>query len=68
MYIHNLIKQLRTTEGIIREKLEINDQEWEHALQKYGMWYHNQNDHSLSEKMKITPAKIYVDGSAAATK
>ena len=36
MYIHNLFKHLRTTEGIIRERLQLSDQDWRIATQKYG--------------------------------
>ena len=36
MYIHNLFKHLRTTEGVIRERLSISDQEWRLATQKYA--------------------------------
>ena len=53
MYIHNLIKQLRTTEGIIREKLEINDQEWDKAVEKYGMWYHEGHENSQMKESSI---------------
>lgn len=36
MYIHNLFKHLRTTEGIIRERLNVSDQDWRLATQKYA--------------------------------
>ena len=28
MHIHNLLKQLRVTEGIVREKLELSELDW----------------------------------------
>ena len=36
MYIHNLFKHLRTTEGIIRERLRLTDYDWKVATQRYG--------------------------------
>ena len=36
MYIHNLFKHLRTTEGIIRERLRLTDYDWKLATQRYG--------------------------------
>ena len=36
MYIHKLFKHLRTTEGIIRERLKLTDEDWKVAASKYG--------------------------------
>lgn len=36
MHVTHLLKQLRVTEGILREKLFENDQEWQKAYLKYS--------------------------------
>lgn len=36
MQIHNLLQHLRTTEGIIRERFDLCDNDWEKAHKKYG--------------------------------
>ena len=36
MYIHNLFKYLRTTEGIMRERLNLTDEDWKLASEKYA--------------------------------
>ena len=40
MYIHNLFKHLRTTEGVIRERFQLSDHDWRIATHKYG-WLKN---------------------------
>ena len=37
MYIDSLLKQLRTMEGILREKLELDNEQWKQAKRKYGI-------------------------------
>ena len=37
MYVDSLLKQLRTMEGILREKLELTDTDWKKARRLYGM-------------------------------
>lgn len=36
LHIDNLIRKLRTAEGVIREKLAVNELEWQRAELKYG--------------------------------
>ena len=37
MYIDSLLVQLRAMEGVLREKLEINDKDWKRAKRHYGL-------------------------------
>ena len=37
LYITNILKQLRVTKAIIKDRLEINDNEWDKASEKYGL-------------------------------
>ena len=32
LYITDLIRRIKTTEGLLREKLEIDDQRWEESM------------------------------------
>ena len=36
MYAHNLFMLLRVFEGVLREKLELTEQEWQIASKRYG--------------------------------
>lgn len=36
MHITHLLKHLRTTEGILREKLKLDDAKWQEAMEKFG--------------------------------
>ena len=38
LYITDLIRRIKTTEGLLREKLEIDDQRWEESMQKYSIF------------------------------
>ena len=47
---------MRTTEGIIREKLSIGELEWQKATKKYGMWYNeNRLDAAIDSEMHHNP-------------
>ena len=47
---------MRTTEGIIREKLSIGELEWKKATEKYGMWYNeNKPDEAIDSDMNHDP-------------
>ena len=41
LYITDLIRRIKTTEGLLREKLEIDDQRWEESMQKYSIFEKN---------------------------
>ena len=38
MHVTHLLKQMRVTEGIIREKLELDEKEWKKAFAKYSAY------------------------------
>ena len=36
LYIHNLFKQMRVTEGLLRERFNLDKKAWKEAFKKYG--------------------------------
>ena len=63
MYIHNVFMQLRTTEGVIKEKLELTELEWQVAMKKYGPLQASEDDpfkESDEKEMIEIPVQIEI--------
>ena len=49
LHISNIIRHMRTTEGLLREKLQIDNERWDQAMQKFS----STKDKYISEAEKL---------------
>ena len=57
LYITDLIRRIKTTEGLLREKLEIDDQRWEESMQKYSIFEQNAKELIVKSRAEQTEDK-----------